>query len=150
MRILRETGKFIFALAFIGLGIFNIVQGGNAAKFVPYFMPVPTLWVFVTGVAYILAAISIIINVQSRLACILLGLLVFLIAFSVHGLRLIHGQNVTANAIGFLEALAIGAGAWMAGMHLTSPKRAATTTRKTPDSTSDSSGIASENRENQV
>lgn len=51
-----------------------------------------------------------------------LGLLIFLIAFSVYGMQLIHGpktainvlygQNVTANtAMGFLEALAIGAAA---------------------------------------
>jgi uncharacterized membrane protein YphA (DoxX/SURF4 family) len=105
--------------------------------------------VFVTGVAYILAAISIIIDVQARLACILLGLLVFLIAFSVHGLRLIHGQQVVFNAIGFLEALAIGAGAWMAGLQVTSPKKAAAN-KAAPRKAPDSGGPASENRENQV
>lgn len=125
MRVLHKVGRYIFALAFIGLGVNNIVSGGSSAYLVPNFMPVPTLWVFVTGVAYILAAISIFTNIYSRVACVLLGLLVFLIAFSVHGLNLIHGVNVTANASGFVEALAVAAGAWMAGFKMKSKKEVA-------------------------
>jgi uncharacterized membrane protein len=112
MKIIREIGRVVFGLAFIGLGVFQIVQGSANAGLVPNFMPVPTIWVYVTGVAYILAAISIIIEVQTALACTLLGLLVFLIAFSVHGMNLLHRQDVVANASLFLEALAIGAGAF--------------------------------------
>jgi putative oxidoreductase len=51
---------------------------------VPDFLPGGKFWVYLTGVAFILAALSFFINVWVRTAAYLLALLLFLIVFTIH------------------------------------------------------------------
>jgi uncharacterized membrane protein YphA (DoxX/SURF4 family) len=125
MKGIRGIGRIVFALAFIGLGVVQLYEGANFAGLVPWFMPVPTVWVYVVGIAYIAAAISILTEIQTTVACILLGLLVFLIAFSVHLFNIIHASNGLPidQFVSFFEALAVGAGAFYIAAWYGIPKR---------------------------
>jgi uncharacterized membrane protein len=149
MKGIRGIGRVVFAVAFIGLGIIQLYEGANFAGLVPWFMPVPTVWVYVVGVAYIAAAISILTKIQTTLACILLGLLVFLIAFSVHLFNIIHAPNGLPidQFVSFFEALAVGAGAfYIAAWYGISKRRVVTEYREEPGGFDDTD---SEDPENQ-
>jgi len=153
MRLIRGIGRYIFALTFIGFGIIHLIKGDNPnfVHLVPGFMPVPAVWVYVTGISYILAAISIMTERLTALACTLLGLLLFLIAVTVHILGMFHASGQAAiygQLINFFKAMAIGGGAWViAGSYGTSKR--GVVTQEGPG-VGNSGDIASENRENKV
>jgi len=60
---------------------------------IPSFIPGAIFWVYLTGMALILAAISFIINKQVRVAGLLLGTLLLIFAFLVHLPGMIHATE---------------------------------------------------------
>ena len=85
---------------------------------IPAFIPGAIFWVYLTGVALILAAISFIINKQVRLAGLLLGTLLLIFALLVHLPGMIHATEdlIKWQSMGdLLRDLAMAAGAFYIG-----------------------------------
>ena len=87
-----KIAGIIYALA---IGVFGILHFKNAYAMkdsVPDYMPGDgTIWIYITGACLILAAISIIINKLTRLACYLLAAMFIIFVFTLHLQPLLNG-----------------------------------------------------------
>lgn len=66
-----RIAQIIFAIPFLFFGINHLIMGSKMAGMVP--ISPGTFWIYLTGIAQILAAIAFIINVQAKLAAYLLS-----------------------------------------------------------------------------
>jgi putative oxidoreductase len=86
MKALSVVGRFIYAIAFGIFGVYHFLYPHTYANMLKGW-PIAEGLVYITGLAFILAAVSIVINVKARLACILLAvmLLIFILSLNVPG-----------------------------------------------------------------
>ena len=75
---------YILALVMIYFGVRHLLYPDALVKLVPYYLPGGKFWVYLTGIAFILAGISFMFNVWVKTAAYLLALLLFLIVFTIH------------------------------------------------------------------
>jgi uncharacterized membrane protein len=78
-------GRLFFAIPLAVFGSEHFTFTANVAALVPRWIPAHTFWVYLVGVAFLAAAISIAILVQARLASALVGmtLLIFVIVMDL-------------------------------------------------------------------
>ena len=78
-------GRLFFAIPIAVFGSEHFTATANVASLVPRWIPAPTFWVYLTGLAFICAAVSIAILVQARLAAALVGMtmLIFVLVMDV-------------------------------------------------------------------
>jgi uncharacterized membrane protein YphA (DoxX/SURF4 family) len=82
---ITKIGTIIYALVIAFFGISHFQNGAGMAGMVPSFIPGKSVfWVYLTGVALVLAAISILTGKQTRLAGILLAVFLLIIVLTVH------------------------------------------------------------------
>jgi uncharacterized membrane protein len=96
---LTKIGTVIYALVIAFFGVNHFLNAGVMAGMVPSFFPVGAFWVYLTGVALILAAISFLIGKQARLAGILLAVLLLIIVLTVHLPAIIHAPDIKAAGV---------------------------------------------------
>ena len=85
MNILTTTvARLLYAIPMALFGIFHFMNGADMAGMVPSFIPGGVFWVYLTGLALVLAAVSIIIQKKARLACLLLALLLIIFVLTMH------------------------------------------------------------------
>lgn len=82
MKAILGLGRFLFAIPFIIFGLFHFMGAKDMAGMVP--IPGGEIWVYVTGVALIAAAVAILIGRLDKLAAFLLGLMLLIFALSLH------------------------------------------------------------------
>jgi len=82
--LIARISIIVYALITAMFGIHHLQAGASMAGAVPHFFPAPVFFVYFTGVAFILAAISFLINMKVKLAGYLLGTLLLIIVFSIH------------------------------------------------------------------
>lgn len=81
---LINAGKYFYAIPFIFFGVFHFTGASDMARMFFGDCPIGIHLVYVSGLALLLAGISIIINKKARLAVLLLALLLFIIIVSLH------------------------------------------------------------------
>ncbi|MDO6434341.1 DoxX family membrane protein [Flavitalea sp. BT771] len=81
---ISKIGTIFYALVIGFFGLNHFMNGTGMAKMVPRFLPGGEIWVYLTGAALLLAAISFLINKYTRLAGLLLALFLLLIVLTVH------------------------------------------------------------------
>ncbi len=84
MKAIGITGRVLFAVPFIVFGIFHFMGAGDMAAMMLPEWPAAVFLVYLSGLAMILAGLSIITGVLARLASLLLALLMLFIIISVH------------------------------------------------------------------
>ena len=74
-------GRLFFAIPLAVFGSEHFTLTANVATLVPRWLPAHTFWVYLVGVAFLCAALSIVVLVQARLAAALVGmtLLIFVL-----------------------------------------------------------------------
>ena len=83
MNLLTETiARYVFAVPFGVFGLSHFVGPSELAGLVP--IPGGVIWVYVTGVAFLAACVSIILQRYTRWACLLLALLLITFVLTVH------------------------------------------------------------------
>jgi uncharacterized membrane protein len=75
---------YILALVMLAFGIYHFLHPKNLMVYVPTYIPGGLFWVYIVGIAFILAAIAFIINRQARLAGYLLAALLFIFVLTIH------------------------------------------------------------------
>ena len=75
---------YVLALVMAFFGIRHLLYPDVLVVSVPDFLPGGKFWVYLTGVAFVLAAISFLTNIWVRAAAYLLALLLFIIVFTIH------------------------------------------------------------------
>lgn len=82
--IISRIAIYMLAAVMFYFGIRHLLYPDVLVVTVPDFLPGGKFWVYLTGVAFILAAVSFFINLWVRTAAYLLALLLFLIVFTIH------------------------------------------------------------------
>jgi putative oxidoreductase len=79
---LSKISKYLIAIPAALFGVFHFMGAENMAAMVP--IPGGIIWVYLTGVALIAAAVGILIGKKARMAATLLGLMILLFALIIH------------------------------------------------------------------
>jgi putative oxidoreductase len=83
MKTLSTLGRIIYAVPFVIFGIFHFIDAGLLAGLLKGW-PIPEAFIYFSGLAFILAGVSILLNYKARLASLLLALLLLIIIVFVH------------------------------------------------------------------
>ncbi len=88
---LSKISKYLIAVPAALFGVFHFMGAENMAGMIP--IPGGVIWVYITGVALIAAAVAIIIGKKARLAATLLAVLLLIILLTVHLPAVIAGGD---------------------------------------------------------
>jgi uncharacterized membrane protein len=81
---ISRTAIYILAIVMIAFGVYHFLYPKNLMVYVPGYIPGGLIWVYIVGIAFILAAIAFIINRQAKLAGYLLAALLFIFVLTIH------------------------------------------------------------------
>ena len=85
MDLLTKTiSRYLFALPFAMFGLMQLMMPDGFVKMVPSFFPAAIFWVYITGLGFILAAVSIIIKKKEKLATLLLGITLLIFVLTIY------------------------------------------------------------------
>ena len=103
-----KLAEVIFALIIAYFGYWHFTHGDVMGRSVPAFIPGPgSLWIYITGAVFILAAIGILADIKKVIVCYALAVMLILFAFTVH----LHDHiNALKDAALAMCALIIGGG----------------------------------------
>ena len=110
MKILETLGKFMYLIPLAIFGLFHFMNAEAMSGMVPSFLPAKVVWVYLTGLALIVAVVAIIIGKKAKLALQLLGLMLLLFALLLWLPGAIGGDQ-TATSM-FLKDTALAGAAW--------------------------------------
>ncbi len=117
MKSLGFLGKLLYAGPMAMFGIFHLMGADDMKGMVPDFLPAPVVFVYLTGIALILAAVAIIIGKKAKLATQLLGLMLVLFAVLIHLSGFLNQDPISSSM--FLKDIALAGSAWFMSSHLT-------------------------------
>ena len=110
MQVLTTTvARIIFAIPFGIFGLFHFMNAGDMAGYVPSFIPGGVLWVYLTGLGLVLACVSLLIQKQMRLACLLLAGMLGMFVLTIHVPGIIGGNEIAMPSL--LKDLGLAGGA---------------------------------------
>jgi putative oxidoreductase len=95
MKSIGTIGKIVFAIPLFMFGFGHLSNAGAMKGMVPSYLPAAEFWVYLTGIALILSAISIIINKKTKLATLLLGVMLLLFAILIHLPGMMNGDQLS-------------------------------------------------------
>lgn len=84
MKNLGMLGKILFCIPFLAFGIMHLMSGSQMAGMVPSYFPGGVAWIYITGLAQILAVVSILSGKQAKLASTLLAVMLLIFVLTVH------------------------------------------------------------------
>ena len=116
MKSLGFIGKLMFAGPMAMFGVFHFMGANSMTGMVPGYLPAPIVFVYLTGVALVLAAVAIVTGNKARLATQLLGLMLVLFAVLLHLPGFLNQDPVGSSS--FLKDVALAGGAWFMSAHL--------------------------------
>lgn len=114
MQAVTSLGKYLFIVPFLAFGVMHLMNANAMAGMVP--IPGGALWVYVTGIAMIAAAVSILIGKMDRLATTLLGVLMLIFALGVHlpgAMNAADEMGKMMSMSGLLKDIGLAGGAWI-------------------------------------
>ncbi len=117
MNAVLNLGKYIFAIPFAIFGVMHLMNADAMAGMAPFG---GAIVVYITGIALIAAAVSIIIGKMDKLATALLALFLLLTVLFVHakGLSNAADEMASATAMGnLLKDLALAGAAMLYASH---------------------------------
>ncbi len=106
---LTKIATIIYALTITMLGVTHLQVGEGMAGLVPSWLPGGGIWVYVTGVCLILAAISIIIGKFTRIACFLLAAMLLIFVLTIHLPHVLGGDQMAMGSVLKDTAMAMAA-----------------------------------------
>jgi uncharacterized membrane protein len=109
-------GRLFFAISFAVFGSEHFTATAEIATLVPHWIPAHTFWVYLVGLGFLCAGLSITVLVQARLAAALVGMtmLIFVLIMDIPGLSR-HPENRFFWAL-MLRQLAFSGGAFAFAM----------------------------------
>jgi putative oxidoreductase len=114
MKAISTLGRFIFAIPLVVFGIMHFLYAKSMAGIISDW-PVAEGLVYISGLALILAGISIIINVKARLACLLLALFLLILIVGIH-IPAVAGGNQMAMSSLLKDTAILGAALTYSGI----------------------------------
>lgn len=109
MNNLTATGRIIFGIPFILFGVGHLLNASSMGGFVP--IPGGVIWIYVTGIAMILAGLAAITKIQGKLAMLLLALLLFIYIAAIHVPNLMKPETMQMGMMGLYKDMGLLGGA---------------------------------------
>ena len=103
--IVSHIAIYLLSVVMIYFGVYHFRFPKNMLEYVPNWLPGGIIWVKIVGGAFILAALSFILNKQAKLAAYLLALLLFIFALGVHLPTYLHGGMEETRQSGLINML---------------------------------------------
>jgi uncharacterized membrane protein YphA (DoxX/SURF4 family) len=110
-KLIGFIGRSIYGLPFLIFGIINIVNADTLSVTVPAFIPGGVLWIYVTGVAMIVASLAIVTGRQGRGACFGIALMLLVFILVVHLPGLANPLTPMTNLMNLLKDISLMGGA---------------------------------------
>jgi len=111
-------GRLFLAIPLAVFGTEHLTNTADIANIVPRWLPAHEFWVYLVGIALIAAALSIIVQIQSPLAAMLLGAMLFSFVLLIHIPNIIaHPGNRFFWAVGLRDTAFSGGALAYAGSH---------------------------------
>ena len=79
-----RIAAIIYALAIAAFGILHFMSANEMKTLLPEYLPGGVFWIYFTGVCLLAAALAIIFNINTRLACYLLAAMLLIFGFTLH------------------------------------------------------------------
>ena len=109
----QTLGRISVAISLVVFGVQHFLYGGFVAGLVPAWMPGRLFWAYFVGVAFLAAAVGILVELFARPAATMLGVMFFLFVVLLHIPRIVlHSHDGNEWTSGFV-ALAMCGGAWV-------------------------------------
>ena len=109
MDVFIKSGKYLLAIPMAIFGLFHFISGPAMAGMVPAAIPGGVLWVYLTGIALIAAAVAILTDKMAKLASVLLAALLLVFVLVIHLKGAMTGDQ--ASTASLLKDIAIAGGA---------------------------------------
>ncbi|MCC7232713.1 MAG: DoxX family protein [Bacteroidia bacterium] len=122
MKIMQYVGRILLAITAISFGITHVLHAGMMALIAPFG---GKIIVYVTGICLLLAAVSLVTGYQLRIASLLLGILLLIIALTLHLPGIINamdeGSKLMSSSNLMKDLGLAGAAFFMAGTYWKKP-----------------------------
>jgi uncharacterized membrane protein len=102
---ISRTAIYILSIVMIVFGINHFLHPKDMLLFVPAFVPGGIIWVYIVGIAFILAALAFIINRQVKLAAYFLAALLFIFVLTIHLPNFLHAGDKDMQQLAFINLL---------------------------------------------
>ncbi|MFN3849471.1 MAG: DoxX family protein [Spirosomataceae bacterium] len=110
MEMFIKTGRFLLAIPMAIFGLLHFMAADKMGGMVP--IPGGAIWVYITGLALIAAAVSIIMQKKARLAATLLAVMLLIFVALIHAPAVAAGGDGGQMAMAsLLKDIAIAGGA---------------------------------------
>ncbi|HEV8122976.1 MAG TPA: hypothetical protein VGP80_01940 [Gemmatimonadales bacterium] len=106
------AGRILFGLSLLLFGLSHFMYHDFVATLVPAWIPGRLFWAYFTGAAHIAAGLSILINVMSRLAAALYGVMIGIFGLLVNAPRAVNFDK-PAEWDSLFVAVALSGAAWI-------------------------------------
>jgi putative oxidoreductase len=95
MQTLTTTvARILYAVPFGIFGLLHLMSAGNMAGMVPAWLPGGVFWVYLTGLALLAACVSILLQKKTKLACLLLALMLIIFVLTLHLPGVMHSATM--------------------------------------------------------
>jgi len=111
---MKNLGKYLYIIPIAIFGLMHFANAGQLVGFMPEWMPIKTVLVYITGLGLVAAPVALIIKQKVKLAMTLLGVELLSFAILIHVMLLIGGDQMALGQVLKDTALA-GAAFYIAG-----------------------------------
>lgn len=112
MRSIISFGRYMILIPLIGFGVKHLKDGADLAGLVPTFFPGGIFWIYLTGLAMLLAVVSAFLGKWDKLAFFLAGTMILIFALTIHLRGLMEGGNPRV-LFDLLKDIGLAGGCWM-------------------------------------
>src|SRR5690349_6780961 len=105
-------GRFLYALPFMIFSIFYFRSPADVAEAMPEWIPGGEIWVYLVAITYAFASTSILVLKKTKLACIILGIVLLITLSLVHMPKLADEALATASMANLLKDMSLAGAAF--------------------------------------
>ena len=102
MNAFLSLGRYFFVIPFAVFGLFHLMKADTMASMVPSYMPAAVIWVYLSGLGLIAAAVSILLGKYDKLAATLLSVMLLLFAIMIYLPGAMSGGETAQSSLGYL------------------------------------------------
>jgi uncharacterized membrane protein len=95
----------ILAIVMIIFGVYHFLKPGALIVFVPNFLPGGILWVYIVGVAFIIAGIAFLLHKWVRITGYLLAFILLIFILTIHLPNWLHSADKDMQQLSFMNLL---------------------------------------------
>jgi uncharacterized membrane protein len=102
---ISRIAVIILGIIMIAFGLYHFFQPKNLIVYVPEFIPGGIVWVYLVGIAFILAGVAFIMHKRVQLAGYLLALLLIIFVLAIHLPNFLGAADADMKSMAFTNLL---------------------------------------------